>query len=190
MKKFWIVTIALFLFGVLLGMAFPAMAASEMSFGASTNNDNAQHKRGSLDYLWRPNNVVWGVSMNNSRYVGQFRKKPVAVDALDFSLLIGYWSNKDKEHWLGWHGCLGAGFSTLDVRSDDYAAKASVAVNGKAALGLDLYLLRNWPKNSLALFVETMGVSQAVKVYSKMDGAVYEMRVGQISTQIGVRLWF
>lgn len=182
----------LVILGFLFGLAYSVQAGErprEKSISFTLNSDNSLYKRVAADFLWRPKNIVWGVSANNSRISGRSKNAP-QIEALDISGIVGYWSNKEKKRLLGWHVYVGTGFSSVDVQSKEYEYRHSIVQNGKCGVGFDVYLFRS-PRKSLALTAEIMAVSQLVELKSKTDGAVYKASgYGQLSNQVGLRLWF
>lgn len=182
----------LVMLGLLFGLAYPVQAGEgpgEMSIGFNT----ADKTHASLEMLWRPKKVVWGVAVGSSEYSGSFKKTPILIKSIDLTALVGHWSNQEKKHLLGWHTYLGIGISSLGlVSSEKFAAVSDVASHAKIGLGLDLYLKRNPEKYSLALVTEIMSTSQTVRLRDKAssDDAFYKVHPASLSTQFGVRLWF
>lgn len=186
----------LLLLGFLVGLACPVFADNsffkERAIGTGVGISSPLSW--SLDLLWRPRKLVGGISVGNFYSSKFFQGAPLTIQSLDLTFLLGYWSNVEKKHLLGWHAYGGIGFSFVDVLSHDFAYVTSFVKHDKVGLGLDWYFWRKVQKYSLAFTIDVAATFRPVQVKQRfVDGSkVFQVdpSIEDGSVLFGFRFWY
>ena len=144
MKKMITVVLSV---AVWLGFAGLVMAKSQMSVGVGVGmlSGSAKLEGGGsmtstsplldLDLMFHRKVMTWGLGFRN-----RSAKSPIGdLKYNSATVLLGYYSNKDKAKGLGWHILGGIGVGSLSGVGSGYKTSEN-AVNVEASVGLDMIL--------------------------------------------------